>query len=612
MSLLYRIVYAAHANGTHHKLALDALEKLKHPEAEAWQRVFLKHVALYLEGSKDPDNKFKDFKNHVLHVRDDYWGGAPEKVQNWYQHTVAALQAQNWSEAVYAAGVLSHYYTDPIHPFHTGQTEAENNIHRAVEWSINRSYDALKGLAGPTQPDIAIGDGPQWLREMTLKGADYSNQYYEKLIAHYDLTRGVSDPPAGLDVVGRTLVAQLIAYASTGFARILDRALTEGGQAPPAVTLTADTIVAGLRIPVKALQKRLSNAADRATVQAMYDELKATGTVDKALPEDDRVVRDLYAAEVLEPRRKAADATRQKRLIAVPSARQRVRTGGATAAPPAPATSAVASDAGTSTAKQLAADEITEPAEVIAEATPLAPPAAAPGDGGTLTETTAAPSSAAVDATSRDEAQEPTASDSVMQGSEPPEPVASEPETEELDVAALAAAKTSARAAWDDAARVVSVASVASASREGVGQGKVYLAASDEIERAPSIGPKTAERLIGVGVHTVADFLEEDAEQLSTMLGRRALSSRILKDWQDQARLVMTIAGLRGTHAQLLVGAGYRDAAAVAEADAEELCAALARFALTTEGRSILREGNAPDIAKIKAWVDGAAQAIAA
>ena len=77
--------------------------------------------ALYLEGSKDPDNKFKDFKNHVLHVRDNYWGGAPEKVQNWYQHLVSALTAQNWSEAVYAAGVLSHYYTDPIHPFHTGR-----------------------------------------------------------------------------------------------------------------------------------------------------------------------------------------------------------------------------------------------------------------------------------------------------------------------------------------------------------------------------------------------------------------------------------------------------------------------------------------------------------
>jgi hypothetical protein len=178
MSLLYRIIYAAHANGTHHKLALDALMKLEHPQAEAWRNVMLKHVTLLLDGSKDPDNVFKDFKNHVLHVKDGYWGGAPEKVQNWYQHLVAALKEQNWSEAAYAAGVLSHYYTDPIHPFHTGQTAAENNIHRAVEWSINRSYDALKGIADAehAEIDVPIPQGADWLKEMTCDGAEFSHR----------------------------------------------------------------------------------------------------------------------------------------------------------------------------------------------------------------------------------------------------------------------------------------------------------------------------------------------------------------------------------------------------------------------------------------------------
>ena len=35
MGLLYRIVYAAHANGTHHKLALDALARVKAPTPSA-------------------------------------------------------------------------------------------------------------------------------------------------------------------------------------------------------------------------------------------------------------------------------------------------------------------------------------------------------------------------------------------------------------------------------------------------------------------------------------------------------------------------------------------------------------------------------------------------
>ena len=81
MNLLFRIVYAAHATGTHHKLALDALRYLDNPQAKAWRRLFLSEAEVYLEASKIPDKEFKDFKNHVLHVGDNFWGGAPEKVE---------------------------------------------------------------------------------------------------------------------------------------------------------------------------------------------------------------------------------------------------------------------------------------------------------------------------------------------------------------------------------------------------------------------------------------------------------------------------------------------------------------------------------------------------
>ena len=94
MNLLFRIVYAAHANGTHHKLALDALRHLENTDATRWQRLFLSHSEVYLEGSKAPDKEFKDFKNHVLHVGDNFWGGAPEKVESWYQRLVDALKAR--------------------------------------------------------------------------------------------------------------------------------------------------------------------------------------------------------------------------------------------------------------------------------------------------------------------------------------------------------------------------------------------------------------------------------------------------------------------------------------------------------------------------------------
>jgi hypothetical protein len=129
MHILFRIIYAAHASGTHHKLALDALRQLRCAQAEPWQRLFLDHAGPYLEGSKAPDNHFKDFKdfkNHVLHPRDGFWGGAPDKVRSWYGQLVDGLGQEQWPTAAYAAGVLGHYYTDPLQPFHTGQSEAEN------------------------------------------------------------------------------------------------------------------------------------------------------------------------------------------------------------------------------------------------------------------------------------------------------------------------------------------------------------------------------------------------------------------------------------------------------------------------------------------------------
>ena len=128
MHLLYSIISAAHASGTHHKLALDALRWLECPAADLWQKLFLKHADLYLEGSKAPDQEFKDFKNHVLHPRDDYWGGAAEKVVSWYQHLVEALAQGDWQKAIYCARVLSHYNTDPLHPFHTAQSEGAKRL----------------------------------------------------------------------------------------------------------------------------------------------------------------------------------------------------------------------------------------------------------------------------------------------------------------------------------------------------------------------------------------------------------------------------------------------------------------------------------------------------
>ena len=122
----------------------------------------------------------------------------------------------------------------------------------------------------------------------------------------------------------------------------------------------------------------------------------------------------------------------------------------------------------------------------------------------------------------------------------------------------------------------------------------------------PSIGPKTAARLYPQGVKTVRDLIKADPAALSVLIGARHITPEIISGWQDQARLVCTLPGLVGTHAQLLVGAGYTSAQAIAAAAPEKLCTDVINFALTTTGQRLLRQAEMPDLEKFKGWREAA------
>ncbi len=541
MGLLYRIIYAAHAKGTHHKLALDALAHLSGADAEGWRRLFLKHAETYMAGSKAPDDVFKDFKNHCLHPRDKFWGGAPATARQWYGKTVSALGEQKWADAVHSAGILSHYVTDAVHPFHTGQSEAENSIHRAFEWSTAKSYDALKSVAsGGAMHEVMVPDQPDWLEEMLRQGAVRANRHYEKLIAHYDINRGVVDPPAGLDVVAQRIVGDLILHAARLHGVILVRALTESGAAPPPVSLTVDLVLATIKIPIKQLAKRMADNADRRLVERMYDELRATGTVELTLPEDDRIVRDLHAAEV-------ASHTAMVVAEAPPISTLAARLAAARAVPEAgapPPTNAVAEDAAAIAAAASASKASGMPqeprsAEMPARPEPLTTDRAEPTTGGSV------------------------------------------PSIKPRGVVAPPASR-------------------------------VRLAPGDDVVNAPSIGPRMAERLAKLGVLTVQDFLNEQPAALAQALQIAHVTAQSITEWQAQTVLVCAVPGLTGTGAQLFVGAGYRDVAALAAAEADTLCADVLAFAASDKGRRILRDGNPPDLQRIKSWAEGARMALAA
>lgn len=492
MDTLYRILYAAHARGSHHKIALRALAMLRAPDAQDWARFFLSQADALMIGAKAPDTDFKDFTNHVLHVGDGDWGGAPKATRDWYAKLVDALKAGDHAGAAYAAGVVSHYYSDPLMPFHTGSSEAENTVHRAVEWSISRCFEEIWEQAPDVSLDLLRGFDPlgeDWVEPMVRAGAARAHARYWDLIAQYDFEIGVKKPEQGLTDKAKKFIAPLLAQAASGTAYLIERATLDADIAPPKVNLTVRTVVAGLKMPAKWVTKRLENAEERRLVQEIHAELVETGRVEETLPEESRVIREATA------KRREAEA-RSKRA-------------GKTVGP-----------------KDWKAER---------------PGPAAPG-------------------------------------SVPKELL--QPEARRSQ----------------DRLRV-------SFAQKPTGAAKVSplrptLAPNAEVERAPSIGPKTAARLSDVGVRTVADLLAASPQALAASLARRSGSNWITADkltvWRDQAALLTQIPGLKATEAVLLVASGHRTTAEIAAVEPARLHQRVSDAAETNEMRRALYEPKAP------------------
>ncbi|WP_237227054.1 DUF4332 domain-containing protein [Rubinisphaera sp. JC750] len=296
MSLYFETLYAWKAKGTHHKLAMDALELLSVEYADEWSDLFLRHIESYLTGAKDPDKKFRDFRNHVLHVHDDFWGGAIKATQEWYGKARQAFADGRWKDGVYSAGVMSHYLTDVFCPLHTGQSDKENTIHRACEWSVSCSYDdlithLLEDLEG--YPSVKLDSDDDWLAKLIKAEATHANFLYSTLVEGYNFNAGVKDPPAGLDENLQKEMALTLGRATVSLSQVLDRMLKESGQKPPGVALSMHSLLAQVTIPVFWITRNMSEAADRREVQRIYNELQETGKVVDNLPEENRVIRDL-------------------------------------------------------------------------------------------------------------------------------------------------------------------------------------------------------------------------------------------------------------------------------------------------------------------------------
>ncbi|QDU96770.1 DUF4332 domain-containing protein [Lignipirellula cremea] len=634
-SLCYRIVHSNSCRSTHHKLALDALVQIRGRMAERWRNLFLKHYEAFLEGAKAPDSKFQDFRNHVLHVNDDDWGGAVEAAQMWYERLLDLLRRSEWEEAAYAAGVLSHYYTDVIQPLHTAQSEIENQIHRAFEWSVFKSYDALLEMIETKvgYPDLEAPETTNWLAQMIRQGAVKANGKYAYVVDHFQLGPSIKDPPAGLDRDLSRVVAELLAYATIGFSRILEKAFEESAVRPPRTIAVLTAVVATFKAPLHFIARKIHDVNEREIVEGIWNELQETGKVEETLPEDDRVVSKLYEREVLGRRPAYTPRQSPREAAAALNLDARNRTRPEPAATPSVAGSIDPRPAHTVAPRpknrNTSGDSTPAPTDSpFAASGPVVSRSAAPEPRVEPTRSASAEpkteSRTESRSPSREEAREARAAAraeaSAADAAEPRKSIfnlsryvpkrsarSTEDRTDERSSpSTLSASGASAAASRSSSDRSTSDRS---ASDRSSGEPRFYLQRSDDVEQAPSIGVKTAKRLERIGVATVDDLLNLDPHTAARQLSVGHIDADTIRDWQHQALLVCRVPNLRGHDAQILVACGFTTPGETASADPEEVLLLSDEFVLTDAGQRVLRGGQQPDLDEVRNWIRWAGQA---
>ena len=138
---------------------------------------------------------------------------------------------------------------------------------------------------------------------------------------------------------------------------------------------------------------------------------------------------------------------------------------------------------------------------------------------------------------------------------------------------------------------------------------RFYLQRAEPVEAAPSIGPKTAERLAKVDIVTVEDLLEANPETAASRLKHRRIKADTLRAWQAQAMLVCRIPQMRGHDAQILVGCDVMTPEELAAMRPADLFARVMPFVDSSEGERIVRNGKKPDLAEVTFWIECARQA---
>jgi len=192
-----------------------------------WKDAFEFFSAEVKSGAVTPDMVWQDWDNHL------YYPETGEKtahlaVERWFGYMRGNLSIGAWEEGMFAAGVLSHYFSDPNIPVHT---DSYWPGHSALEADINVHLSTFTLDVG--SPELV--DDP---RQLLIDYATYAHQFFDDCHTLYP-TGDIPDPsPLDANATFYDIIETQLERAVFGFRNLWYTAV-QGLEAPKLPKVTA-------------------------------------------------------------------------------------------------------------------------------------------------------------------------------------------------------------------------------------------------------------------------------------------------------------------------------------------------------------------------------------
>ena len=219
-------INACVAGSTGSRLLLDALPLVDTDAGRRLVEIIRRHHRAARQGMRDPDRRFRDFQNHVIHVHGGFWGGGPRVAHRWLCRAVDAAARGRRRDAAHAIGVMMHYVFDALHPLHTEQNARERVLHFPVEAITYLNYERFldRWRHDDGRAVSRLPGGPTWLGEHMMRGAANANADFWTMLCDFDIRRCVDEPSKCFGGRFERATAAWVGICVTSAARIIERA----------------------------------------------------------------------------------------------------------------------------------------------------------------------------------------------------------------------------------------------------------------------------------------------------------------------------------------------------------------------------------------------------